>query len=183
MAMNEATSARDDADDDEGIGLLDLAVPLAEHLRLLVFGALAVGLAALGITYLIAPSFTARTTFMPPQQQQSSAASALASLGAISGLVGNIANVKSPAEQYVALMESATVSDRLIDAFKLMEVYDEDYRVDARKALAKNVRISVGKKDGLISVEVDDKSPQRAAGIANRYVDELREMTSRLAVT
>jgi uncharacterized protein involved in exopolysaccharide biosynthesis len=43
--------------------------------------------------------------------------------------------------------------------------------------------MAVGKKDGLITVEVDDKSPQRAADIANRYVDELRRMTSELALT
>ena len=49
--------------------------------------------------------------------------------------------------------------------------------------LADNVRITVGKKDGLITVEVDDKSPQRAADMANQYVDELRRMTSTIAVT
>ena len=37
------------------------------------------------------------------------------------------------------LMQSATVSDRIIDQFKLLEVYDARYRVDARKELARNV--------------------------------------------
>jgi uncharacterized protein involved in exopolysaccharide biosynthesis len=80
-------------------------------------------------------------------------------------------------------MQSVTVSDRLIEQFKLMEVYSEKFRVDARHELGKNVRISLGKKDGLISVEVDDHVPQRAADIANRYVDELRRVTGSLAVT
>ncbi|MDE2094618.1 MAG: lipopolysaccharide biosynthesis protein [Burkholderiales bacterium] len=173
----------DDLDDDEGLSLLDLAIPLAEHWKLLVIGPLLAGLVALGITYLIAPTFTARTVFLPPQQQQSAAASALSSLGALSGLVGAAANIKSPADQYVALMESATVSDHIIDRFGLMKVYDDKYRFEARKDLAKNVQISIGKKDGLISVEVDDHSPQRAADMANRYVDELRDMTSHLALT
>jgi uncharacterized protein involved in exopolysaccharide biosynthesis len=43
--------------------------------------------------------------------------------------------------------------------------------------------MAAGKKDGLITVEVDDESPRRAADIANQYVDELRRMTSTLAVT
>ena len=105
-------------DDDDGISLLDIAVVLAENLKLLIIGPLVVGLAALGITYLIAPTFTARTTFLPPQQQQSSAASALASLGALAGLASNAAGMKSPADQYVALMQSTTVQDRLIDQYK-----------------------------------------------------------------
>jgi uncharacterized protein involved in exopolysaccharide biosynthesis len=138
---------------------------------------------ALGVTYLIPPTYTASTTFMPPQQSQSAAASALASLGPLASLAGGAAGGKSSGEQYVALMQSVTVSDRLIEQFKLMEVYSEKFRVDARHELGKNVRISLGKKDGLISVEVDDHVPQRAADIANRYVDELRRVTGSLAVT
>jgi len=180
---NEPMARDAELDDEEGLSLLDLAIPLAEHWKLLVIGPLLAGLVALGITYLIKPTFTARTVFLPPQQQQSAAASALSSLGALSGLVGAAANIKSPDDQYVALMQSATVSDRMIDRFDLMKVYEDKYRFEARKDLASNVRISVGKKDGLITVEVDDHSPQRAADMTNRYVVELREMTSHLALT
>ncbi len=171
------------ADDDEGLSLLDLAVPLVEHWQLLIAGPLLAGLAALGIAFAIPPTFTARTTFMPPQQQQSAAAAALQSLGALAGLAGAAGNVKSPADQYVALMQSTTVADRLIDEFKLMQVYDKKFRVDAHAELKENVRITAGKKDGLISVEVDDEDPKRAADMANRHVDELRRLTGQLALT
>lgn len=169
-------------DDEDGISLLDLAVPLAESWRLLLLGPLVVGAAALALTYTATPIFTARAAFIPPQPQQSSAASALASLGALTGLAG-IGAVRTPADQYVALLQSTTVEDRLIDQFKLMEVYDAKFRIDARKTLEQRVKISVGKKDGLISVEVDDVSPQRAAAIANRHVEELRLMTLNLVLT
>jgi uncharacterized protein involved in exopolysaccharide biosynthesis len=173
-----------DGDDEErGLGLLDLAVPLAENLRLLIAGPLLAGLVALGITFIIAPTYTARTTLLPPQQQQSAASAALSSLGALSGLAGLGSSLKSPAEQYVALMQSNTVTDRLIDQFKLMDVYEVKYREDARKELAKNVRISVGKKEGLLSVEVDDTSPQRAAELANAHVEELRRISGGLALS
>ena len=100
---------------------------------------------------------------VPPQQAQSAAATALASLGALSGLAGAGGNLRTPADQYVALMQSATITDRLIDEFKLMQVYDEKYRSDTREELAKRVRIAIGKKDGLISVEIDYTDPARAA--------------------
>ena len=171
------------SDSTADITLGDLAATLRKHLLLLTLVPLAAGTLALGITFLIAPTYTAITSFMPPQQSQGGAASALASLGSLAGLVGGAAGGRSSGEQYVALMQSVTVSDRLIAQFKLMSVYDSEFRVDARKVLAKNVRISLGKKDGLISVEVDDTSPQRAADIANHYVDELRRVTAGLAVT
>src|SRR5574337_1471632 len=161
--QSAAPSNSMDLDEEPGITLGEILAVLRPRAKTLIAGALAAGLVALGVTYLIAPTFTATTTFLPPQQAQSSAASALASLGALTGFVGAAAGVKSPAEQYVALMQSVTVSDRIIDRYKLMAVYDVKYRVDARKELAENVHISVGKKDGLITIGVDDHSPQRAA--------------------
>ena len=182
MQERAAPSANLD-DEDAGIDLLDLALPLLRHWKLLVLAPLLAGAVALGITYLIKPTFTSRTVFLPPQQQQSAAASAIASLGALSGLAGAAAGIKSPADQYVALLQSTTVADRLIDEFKLMQVYELKYRFETRKELAENARVSLGKKDGLITVEVDDTDPQRAADIANRHVDELRRLTSQLALT
>lgn len=170
-------------DDGPGMSVADMLAALRRRWLLLVFGPLAAGLASVGVTALIAPTFTANTTFMPPQQAQSAAASALASLGPLAGLAGGASGARNSGEQYVSLMQSATVSDRIIDQFKLMDVYEAKLRIDARIALTSNVRIALGKKDGLISVAVDDKSPQRAADIANRYVDELRRFTSTLAVT
>lgn len=169
--------------EDEGMTLGEMGAALRERLVLLTVAPLAAGVLALGITYLIDPTFTAVTTFMPPQQAQSGAASALAALGPLAGLAGGAIAASNTGDRYVALMQSVTVSDRLIERFKLMEVYESKFRVDARKDLSKNVRISLGKKDGLINVEVDDTSPQRAADIANRYVDELRRVTAGLAVT
>lgn len=91
--------------------------------------------------------------------------------------------MRTPADQFVALMQSATVSDRIIDSFELLKVYDTEMRVDARKELGRNVRMNIGRKDGLIAISVDDESPQRAALMANQYIDELRLITSKLAIT
>jgi uncharacterized protein involved in exopolysaccharide biosynthesis len=183
MNLPSPDSSAATADQDDEISLFDLALPLLEHWKALVLLPLLAGCAALAVTFAIKPTFTSRTVFLPPQQQQSAAASAIAQLGALSGLAGAAAGVKSPADQYVALLQSETVVDRLIDEFKLMQAYDEDLRVDTRKEFAKNVRVSLGKKDGLVAVEVDDIDRERAAAIANRHVDELRRMTSQLALT
>ncbi len=171
------------AGDTPKITLLELAVPLAQRWRLLLATPVLAGLCALAVTFAIPKTYISRTLFLPPQQQQSTAVSAIAQLGALSGLAGAAAGLKSPADQYVSLLQSTTVSDRIIDEFSLMQVYDQEYRYKAREELAENVRISIGKKDGLIAVEVEDESAQRAAEMANRYVDELRRLTSQLART
>ena len=169
-----------DAEDE--ISFLDLLHTIVDNLRLLIIGPLVVGLAALGISFFVTPTFTATVKFLPPQQQQSAAASMLASLGGLGGLAGAAAGLKNPADQYLAFMKSNTVQDALIDRFKLQERYETKFKSDTRLALTASTRASSG-KDGLITVEIDDKEPEFAAELANAHVDELQKLLARLAVT
>jgi uncharacterized protein involved in exopolysaccharide biosynthesis len=183
MAMNETASLpQERSEEDDEISLLDLLQVVVENLRLLVLGPLVVGLLALGYSFTIAPTFTATTKFMPPQQQASGAASLLASLGALGGLAGAAGGIKNPGDQYVAFIKSRSVTDALIDRFKLTERYQQKSKEDSRNTLAALARASSG-KDGLITVEVDDKDPAFAAELANGHVEELGNLLKRLAVT
>lgn len=170
-------------EDEATISLSELIQPLVESWRWLTATTVLAACSGFLVASILPEWYTARTVILPPQQQQSSATAAVAQLGALAGLAGSVGGLKSPVDQYIALMQSATVADRLIDQFKLMEAYEAKFRVDARNRLASNVRISAGKKDGLITVEIDDPVPQRAADIANAYVESLRYVTTRLAVT
>jgi uncharacterized protein involved in exopolysaccharide biosynthesis len=191
--MNDPKPLQDAPDDQRAAGkedaavvkadvdMIDIAYPLATSWRSLILVPAAATLLVYGATFLLKPLYTGSTTFLPPQQQGNLAASALSSLGALGAIAG--ASIKSPAEQYVSLMQSTGIADHMIDRFHLMSQYDARYREDARKKLAKLTSISVGKKDGLITVEVEDIDPKRAAAMANSYVDELRLLTSHLAVS
>lgn len=150
--------------------------------RFMVAGAtLLAGAAAVGVSFLVTPTFSARVSFMPPQQQPSAAAGALASLGALAGLAGG--GLRTNGDQYVALTQSVTVADRLVERFDLVNRYELKLKSDARKQLADSTRVSLGRKDGLITLEVDDRDPKTAADMATAYVDELRSLTARLALT
>lgn len=180
--MTEQTSPALQTGDDDEISLLDLLHTVVDNLRLLVLGPLAVGLAALGISFLIPPTFTATTQFMPPQQQQSAAAAMLQSLGALGGLAGAASGIKNPNDQFVSFLKSRTLQDALIERFQLQERYEKKFLQDTRQKLTENARISSG-KDGLIKVEVDDHDPAFAAELANAHVQELTLLLGRLAVT
>ena len=96
--MSEIQNTRQDGwaeDDDSGMSIGEVLSALRKHFKLLAIAPLAAGLLALGITTLIAPTFTAVTTFVPPQQSQSGAASAFASLGSLAGLAGGAAGISS----------------------------------------------------------------------------------------
>ncbi len=161
-----------------------ILAPVRMQWRRLSAGSVLIGCIGLGISFLVPPTFTARTQVLPPAQQQSGAMAAMASLGALSGLLGGMGGGgKNTAEQYVGLLQSETVVDRMVERFKLVQLYESKFRVDARKELASNTRVAIGKKDGLIAIEVDDESPQRAADMANAYVEELQRLSSSLDIT
>lgn len=169
---------------EEKDGLRRFSRLIALQWKSIIASSVVAGLLGYGGASLLKPVYTAHAVVIPPQQQQGAAAGALSSLGALAGLAGLTGGGgKSSIEQYIALLQSVTVSDRIIDRFKLMQVYDEEFRSDARKELLKNVIISAGKKSGLILVDVDDHDPKRAADMANAYVDELRVVTNELAVS
>lgn len=160
--------------------LSDISAALLANWRMVVGAPLLAAAAALGLSYLITPTFTARTTFMPPQQQQGAGAGALASLGALAGLSGGLRN---SGDQHVTFAQSRTIADRMIERFDLKTVYEEKLSHDARLRLTESTRVTLGKKDGVITLEVDDHDPKRAADMANGYVEELRKLTAGLTLT
>lgn len=167
---------------DDEFGLLDLVQTIVENLRLLVLGPLAVAVLAWGVSYLMPPIYTAKTQFLPPQQQQSAAANMLANLGSLGGLAGTVGVIKNPADQFLAYLKSVTVQDKLIERFNLLDRYEVKTKTDARLLLSSNVRAAAG-KDGLITIEVDDQDPKFAAELANAYVEELEKLLAKLATT
>ncbi len=162
--------------------VLDWLLFVARHAKLLIAGSVLAGAAGLGASYLVPPTYSARATLLPPQQQ-STAASALSALSGLSGLAGGALGVRSPADQYITLMRSARVADRMIEAFDLEKVYEAKTRTAARRALEANTRLGTTRKETLITVEVDDVDPARAAAMANRYIEELRVLSGQLALT
>lgn len=164
------------------IGILDFVQVLVDHLRLLIVVPVLVGCAALAVGFAMSPVYTAATKFLPPQQQQSMSASMLQSLGALGGLAAGAGGIKNPGDQYIAFLKSESVQDPLIAQFKLVERFQDQYVDDARRKLEKFTRFTNG-KDGLITIEYDDKDPAFAADVANAYVAKLADLLSRLAVT
>jgi tyrosine-protein kinase Etk/Wzc len=162
---------------------------------ILKFTAAAAGMAVVA-SLLLPTTYTANAKIMPPQQNQSMSTTALLSqLGPLAALAGQGLGMRNPSDIYVAMLHSETVANGLIDRFSLMSVYRAKTKIDARRDLEGYTEIAAG-KDGVISISVDDRrsywfgksasseqSRQRAAALANGYVEELEKLTKTLAVT
>ena len=157
-------------------------MPVAQSLWRITSASILAGVVAVALSYAVKPTFTAHATFLPPQQSQGGASAALASLGSLASLVGG-GSLKTQIDQYVSFLQTDQILDRIVDRFRLIEVYGQDFRVDARRILSQNLHVAAGKKDGLITIEVDDKDPKRATAMVNQFLAELKATTNDIAVT
>ena len=173
------------ADEDE-ISLLDLLIVLAKHKRLVIGLPIAAAVVAAVISLLLPNVYTGTTKILPPQQSASAASALLnqlgGALGGLAGVAGGALGLKNPNDLYIGMLKSRTLADNLIARFDLNRIYEQKFQSNTRRVLAGSTSIVAG-KDGIITIEVDDKSPKRAAELANAYVDELTKFTRVLAVT
>jgi uncharacterized protein involved in exopolysaccharide biosynthesis len=160
--------------------LLPLAGIVWQH-RIWILKVTACGMLLATILVLLLPkTYTGTAMILPPQQSQSLL---LALLGQMSSVTGNKElALKNPADVYVAMLRSRSVADALIARFNLLEAYRQKKNIDARKQLASRSEIAAT-KDGTITISVTDRDAKRSAALANGYVDELRNLTRRLALT
>jgi len=153
---------------------------------------IAVGLLASTLVALLIPkSYTSTAQLMPPDQQSSSALAMMAGMagmaaksgGGLGAMAGDLLGIKSSGALFVGVLKSQTAQDRLVEKFDLRKVYGKRLVMDARSKLDENTSISEDRKSGIISISVTDHSPQRAAALANAYVDELNSLVAQLSTS
>jgi capsule polysaccharide export protein KpsE/RkpR len=151
--------------------------------RWTVRGAIAVTL----IAFLIPKSYESTTRLMPPDNQSTAPMAMMAAMAGKNSALGMLANdmlsLKSSDSMFMGILRSDTIQDRIIDRFDLRKVYWDKYMQDARKDLTRNTDISQDRKSGIITVEVTDRDPKRAAEIARAYIEELDTLVAQLSTS
>lgn len=167
---------------EEDLTLLDILIFLLKHKWLIVKVTFGSALVAVVASLLMPNVYTGVARVLPPQQGQSAANLLLSQLGGLASMAGSSLGLKNPSDLYVGMLSGQTVADAVINRFDLKTIYKMNTMVETRLALGNNRSIAAG-RDGLITIQFDDKDPERAAAVANAYVEELQKMTQSLAIT
>jgi uncharacterized protein involved in exopolysaccharide biosynthesis len=159
---------------------------LVERKRFVMRFVLGAFLLAVVVSLLLPIRYEAKIVLLPPQQNSSIGSMLSGQLGGALGALGALAgglSLKNPNDMYVGLLTSRTVEDGMIDRFGLMREYHAKKMSEARKKLEHRTTIVSGSKDGLIRLTLEDGNAQRAAELANGYVEEFRKLSASLAIT
>lgn len=160
--------------------LLDYLEVLARRWKMIVGITLGAAIITAIITLFLPNIYTAKTMIIPGEDDKGGMGALMAQLGGLAAMAGAPVGAKTTGDLYVTMLKSEAIKDPIIDRFKLMERYKASYRVDVYKKLDTSAVITLGKKDGVITISVDEKDPKLAAELANAYVDELGRLTARL---
>lgn len=199
ISQPDSIIVEDSASLDEGVttevSLLDISVLLVRDRRFILRFVGGAALLSIIISLVLPVKYEAKVVLMPPQPQTSSMASALlsglgsvgsvGSLGSLGSLAGGLGSlgIKTQSDLYVSLLKTRTVEDAMIRRFNLMSEYRLKRMSDARKEFERRTTVLAGTKDNLITITLEDRDPERAAQLANGYVEEFRKLSASLAIT
>ncbi|MXZ18817.1 MAG: lipopolysaccharide biosynthesis protein [Rhodothermaceae bacterium] len=138
------------------------------------------GIAAVIISLFLPNWYMAETRLLIPGQTSSGLLSSM-----IGGPIGSSASsllggLVSDYQQELAILDSRSVKQSVVERFNLIEVYDladSDAPMEyAIEELEGNIEFVVDNEYNYLAVQVYDKEPQRAADMTNFFVSRLNEI-------
>jgi tyrosine-protein kinase Etk/Wzc len=147
----------------------------------------AVALIALVISYLVTfflpRTYVSTACILPPQKSVSSGIGIGSSLpDGLNDMARNFMGVITTTNLWIGILKSQTLLDEIISRFNLNDVYAEETLEDSRKVLKNRVVIKRSRED-IICISVEDEKPERAAELANAFVDELDKKNKSMVMT
>jgi tyrosine-protein kinase Etk/Wzc len=137
------------------------------------------------VSLLITPQFKSTTSVFPSEE-----ADLLGGLEGVSTLAKSLAprglgsiGRNTELDRYMAILHSGRVLGAVIKEFDLVNVYEITQYPGERtvKKLLENVEITV-EDEGYITISVYDEDPQRAAAMANFFVESLNRTNTEMKV-
>jgi uncharacterized protein involved in exopolysaccharide biosynthesis len=137
------------------------------------------------LAFLLPVRYTSTTRLMPPDQAGGGLAATLATLsksgggGAASdlGMMGSeLLGMRTTSDLFVGVLQSRTVEDDLINKFNLRKLYGDRHIEGARKDLRRRMDVESERKSGIVTLQVSDRDPQRAAAMARECVEQLNQI-------
>ena len=172
--MQEPEVQREDVTKE--MDLFDYLEVIVKQKKLIFWITLSAFVASIIIALILPKSYLSTAKILAPTQLDS------ANLSQLESLASGLMDTGSPADMYASMLGTDAIKDKIIDRFNLMKVYNETYRQDLYKKMDDLVAVEAGRKDGIVSITVEDEVPQRAANIANAYVEALENLNVNLNI-
>jgi tyrosine-protein kinase Etk/Wzc len=171
------------------MGVLEQLLALMRWKRMILLNTLLVAAVSIAVALLLPKWYRSTVSIFPPEDDTWSASnlSSLVSAASIGMSKRSIPLFGSPSDVYAAVLKSRTLREEIINRFDLMNDLKAKNMDEALQAFRGRMKVKTS-GEGIISVRIEDRSPRRAADIANACVEildrinrEKRNVTGRQA--
>ena len=161
--------------------LFDYLYVLVKRRKFIITTVVAVAVITAAITLFMPNWYAATASVLPPKRPggllsllESGVGSVLRSIPGLGGRLGGSQEVYS----YMAILQSRTAMERVVKKFDLLKVYkiEEGKMEKAIRTLSANCEFDFA-TEGNITATVYDKDQQRAADMANYFIELLNEIS------
>jgi uncharacterized protein involved in exopolysaccharide biosynthesis len=167
-----------------GGGIADLVLLLARYWRMIGVTTLVGTAVMLAVSFVLPKWYEAEVRMLAPKGKGmqgmmlpgggGGGLSALDLLGLVGG-GGDGPNVLA------TILQSRTVTDAVIAKYDLQRRYQCEHIEATRQTLWTHARVEVDRKSSVISLKVEDKSPQTARDMANTIAEEANKLNNRIS--
>ena len=152
--------------------------------KFIILSALGSAAVMAGVSFLLPSWYRAHTSIFPPETSSGIppmyadlvAGLQLPSFGGLSAIGAR------PETIYIDVMRSRRVGKQLLDEFDMYTAYGTNLTFEAHAALDKHTSFAL-LENGLLNISFEDRDPERAAAICNRYVELLDEFNRQSNIT
>lgn len=149
--------------------------------RRVIFWIVAISTVVIGtLVWFLPPWYRAEASLLPPSEEASFGLGNLLKGIGVPGV--KVPTQAAPADVFLAILESRTINEEIVNHFDLRRRYRKKLMVDAIKELKRHANFQVDDV-GIIKIAVEDRDPQRAADMANAYFETLDRFNREVRMT
>jgi len=134
------------------------------------------------ISLLLKPWYTSMTTLLPPEEEGLGAFSLLSLAENLPFNVPTLPGMTGPSDLYIAILRSRNVKEGVIKKLDLMRVYKAPDLEETVRKLTNRTKLDKS-EEGIIIIKATDHFRERAAAIANTYVDEVERVNKDIRIS
>ncbi|MFH0776994.1 MAG: Wzz/FepE/Etk N-terminal domain-containing protein, partial [Candidatus Eisenbacteria bacterium] len=138
---------------------------------------------AAAVLFLLPNWYTATTSILPPERETSFmglATSFLQGIGMAGGQEMVLPAFATPSHVYASILKSRTAVEAVVRKHGLKDRYKSKTMDDAVKECLTHTRVKVG-AEGLVTLSFEDTDRQRAADVANSFVERLNTINQQVS--
>ena len=158
---------------------------LLDRRRFIMGVSIFMAIASVVISLMLPKWYAASTRLLAPESSGTSPISAALLRNLSTAASAILGGASGDFERYISILSSRSVAEKMIAEFDLKTVYETQGKAfeneATRKMLSDNSDFTIDREYGYLSVTVYDKDPERAANMANYYVEELNRVNLELS--